>query len=112
MAANRQNVNIELADGVREQLESVRRWNGMTQKEMVGRLATWFCQQDRMLQQVILGQVPAEYAPDVGRLILERLSQRRPEAPQLMAEIPETQPAPLASIPATATAAVASADHR
>jgi hypothetical protein len=96
MAANRQNVNIELAEGIRDQLEAVRRWNGMTQKEMVGRLATWFCQQDRMLQQVILGQVPAEYAPDVSRLILERLGRARADAPQLMAEIPEAQHAPAA----------------
>lgn len=77
----RQNLNIELADGSKEQLESIRSWNGMTQKELVGRLITWFCTQDRVIQQVILGQIPDEIAPDVAALVLERLAAQRDGAP-------------------------------
>jgi hypothetical protein len=49
----------------------------MTQKELVGRLITWFCQQDRVIQQVVLGQIPEEIAPDVAALVLERLASQR-----------------------------------
>lgn len=70
---SRQNINIELADGVKELLESVRASNGMTQKELVARLVGWFCEQDRVVQQIILGQIPSEIAPDVAQLMLNRL---------------------------------------
>ncbi len=75
MSKQRQNINIELADGAKDQLEIIRQWNGMTQKELVGRLVNWFCQQDRVSQQVILGQIPEEIAPDVARIMLERLAE-------------------------------------
>jgi hypothetical protein len=76
MAKNqRQNINIELADGAKDQLEIIRQWNGMTQKELVGRMVNWFCNQDRVSQQVILGQIPDEIAPDVARIMLERIAQ-------------------------------------
>lgn len=74
MSKSRQNLNIELAEGAKAQLEAVRAWNGMTQKEMVSRLVNWFCRQDRVLQQVILGQIPEEIAPDVAVLLLQRLA--------------------------------------
>lgn len=83
---SRQNINIELADGVKELLESVRASNGMTQKELVARLVGWFCEQDRVVQQIILGQIPSEIAPDVAKLMLNRLSEeaRSEAAPVLM----------------------------
>ena len=73
MSRIRQNINIELAEGCKDALEAVRNWNGMTQKELVGRLISWFCEQDRVIQQVILGQIPPEIAPDVARIVLEKL---------------------------------------
>lgn len=83
---SRQNINIELADGVKELLESVRASNGMTQKELVARLVGWFCEQDRVVQQIILGQIPSEIAPDVAKLMLNRLTEeaRSEAAPVLM----------------------------
>jgi hypothetical protein len=74
MKQQRQNLNIELADGNKDQLERVRAWNGMTQKEMVSRLINWFCTQDRVVQQVILGVIPEEIAPDVAQMLLKRLA--------------------------------------
>lgn len=72
----RQNVNIEISEGVKDKLEQVRLWNGMTQKELVSRVLSWFCEQDRVAQQVILGQIPEEIAPDVARMHLEKLAKR------------------------------------
>ncbi|MCC5831004.1 MAG: hypothetical protein JJU36_16280 [Phycisphaeraceae bacterium] len=73
MSRMRQNINIELAEGCKDALELVRSWNGMTQKELVGRLIGWFCEQDRVVQQVILGQIPEEIAPEVAEIILKKM---------------------------------------
>lgn len=78
MKQQRQNLNIELADGNKDQLERVRAWNGMTQKELVSRLINWFCGQDRVVQQVILGVIPEEIAPDVAQMLLKRLATAKP----------------------------------
>ena len=74
MAEPRQNINIELAEGNKERLELLRHWNGMTQKELVGRIINWFCDQDRVAQQIILGQIPQEIAQDVAQMMLERIA--------------------------------------
>lgn len=78
--SQRQNVNIELAGESKDRLETVRAFNGMTQKELVARLVEWFCRQDRVTQQVILGQIPPEVAPDVAVLLLKRLAEERTPA--------------------------------
>jgi len=79
VAATRQNINIELADGAKVALERVRQRNGMTQKELVGRLIQWFCAEDEVLQQVILGQIPEAIAPDVARIVLQRIADAAPD---------------------------------
>lgn len=78
MSRLRQNINIELAEGAKEQLEQVRARNGMTQKELVARLINWFSGQDHVVQQIILGQIPSEVAPDVATLMLERIAEEAP----------------------------------
>ncbi|WP_432798534.1 hypothetical protein [Poriferisphaera sp. WC338] len=98
MAETRQNLNIELAHGSKEKLEKLRDWNGMTQKELVSRIMGWFCMQDRVVQQIILGQIPSEIAPDVAQLLLRKLADRNTPsqantptdhaAPALIVEIP------------------------
>ena len=94
MKQQRQNLNIELADGNKDQLENVRAWNGMTQKEMVSRLINWFCKQDRVIQQVILGVIPEEIAPDVAQAMLKNLSAGKAGATPSVAPTPSTPPLP------------------
>lgn len=98
MAEPRQNINIELAEGNKERLEMLRHWNGMTQKELVGRIINWFCDQDRVSQQIILGQIPQEIAQDVAKLMLEKLAAGEAEEDslharreQLVAEVPSSR---------------------
>ena len=74
MSKFRQNINIELAEGSKNQLEIVRNRTGMTQKELVGRIINWFSQQDRTVQQIILGQIPQDIAVDVAKLMLEKMA--------------------------------------
>ena len=76
MAEPRQNINIELGEGNKQRLEELRAWNGMTQKEMVSRVVNWFCSQDRVIQQIVLGQIPDEIAPDVASVLLKRMAER------------------------------------
>ena len=71
---SRQNINIEVAPGCKEQLKQLRQRNGMTQRELTARLIEWFCQQDQVVQQAVLGQIPESIAPDVARMLLARMS--------------------------------------
>lgn len=89
MAKPRQNVNIEVTEEVKDQLEQLRDWNGMTQKEMVSRVLSWFCDQQRVPQQVILGQIPEEIAPDVAATFMKRLAEQRPAEPPDAAAVGE-----------------------
>jgi len=73
VSRHRQNINIELADGAKDQLEAVRQRNGMTQKEMVGRLINWFSDQDEAIQQIILGQIPERVRGAVATHLLDEL---------------------------------------
>ena len=75
MSKPRQNINIEVTDLTRNELQAIRDWNGMTQKEIAGRLIAWFGRQDRVTQQVILGQIPDEIAPDIAVTLLHRMAQ-------------------------------------
>ena len=90
----RQNLNIELTAINKDRLEKLRSWNGMTQKEMVSRVIGWFCDQDRVVQQIILGQIPEDIAPDVAALMLKRMAETKSKAPSrrgqpaLVVEIP------------------------
>lgn len=100
MSEPRQNINIELASGNKDRLEDVRKWNGMTQKELVSRVLSWFCGQDRVLQQVILGQIPPEVAPDVALVVLKQLAQKREQdgGAQPAADDPSVTPESIAEI--------------
>lgn len=103
MAEPRQNINIELAEGNKERLEMLRHWNGMTQKELVGRIINWFCDQDRVAQQIILGQIPQEIAQDVAKLMLEKIAAGEAQTDatagsddRLVAEVPSNRMTKLA----------------
>ena len=65
MSMNRANINIELTPQSISTLQEIKNWNGMTRKGLVTRLVDWFVNQDRVIQAIILGQIPAEIAPDI-----------------------------------------------
>ena len=72
---SRTNTNIELPTSCIPKLQEIRDWNGMTRKELVSRLIVWFCDQDQVIQSLVLGQIPSEIAPDVVEILLLRLKQ-------------------------------------
>lgn len=49
---------------------------GMNQREAASRLFTWFNQQSPLIRQHILQPMPEEVAPDIARIILERMAER------------------------------------
>ncbi|QQE13805.1 hypothetical protein JD969_10180 [Planctomycetota bacterium] len=90
MSMNRANINIELTTESINLLQEIRNWNGMTRKELVTRLIDWFINQDRVIQSIILGQIPSEIAPDLIDILHLRRNQTQ-------------QPAPTTSSPNTAS---------
>lgn len=49
---------------------------GMNQKEAGSRLFTWFNQQSPLIRQHILQPMPEEVAPDIARIVLERMAEQ------------------------------------
>jgi len=65
---------IELTLPTRTKLTDVSHSNGMTQVAVLSRIVQWFAAQPETIQAAVLGRYPAEIAPDVARLILERMA--------------------------------------
>ena len=61
-------IQVYISNETKRVIEATCGRTGMTQVEMFGRLARWFADQDAVIQQTILGQIPAEISPDVARL--------------------------------------------
>jgi hypothetical protein len=49
----------------------------MKKRDLVATVLTWFTEQDEVVQRIVLGHIPASMAPDVARMLLERLAERR-----------------------------------
>jgi hypothetical protein len=65
---------------------------GMTQREAGSRLFAWFNRQSPLIRQQILQPMPEEVAPDIAKIILERMAEqdrmRQSQADQTTAERP------------------------
>ena len=70
----RHTIQVYISSETKRVIASTCARTGMTQIEMFGRLARWFADQDMVLQQAILGQIPPQIAPDVARIALDRMA--------------------------------------
>jgi len=53
---------------------------GMSQREMTKRVYEWLMAQDEVVRAAVLRQIPKSVAPDVARIVLERMAgPRQPE---------------------------------
>ena len=59
-----------------EEFEIFFKQMGMTQKSAGSRLFAWFNQQSPLIRQHILQPMPDEVAPDIARIVLERMAER------------------------------------
>jgi len=71
----REVIKLGVTPATKEVIESVSRRYGMSQIEMASRLFQWFAEQDETVQTAILGLIPASIAPDVARILLERMAE-------------------------------------
>ena len=74
---NRHIMRIDLTSAAIKALGNTVDRLGMTQKATISKLVEWFAAQDGVVQGAILDQFPAEIRPDIGKLVLEKMSQRK-----------------------------------
>ena len=70
-------LRIELTPKAKDRVNEMCERRGMTQVAMLSRLVEWFSEQTELVQAVVLGQLPAEIAPDIVQLVLKKVAQVR-----------------------------------
>lgn len=75
--ASRIIVRIELTPNAKARLNELSDKAGMTQVSMLSRLVEWFANQSDMIQASVLGQYPKEIEPDIAKLILKRMAEKK-----------------------------------
>jgi hypothetical protein len=65
---------IELTTPTRIKLIDVTHSNGMTQVAVLSRIVQWFAAQPETIQAAVLGRYPVDIAPDIAKLLLERMA--------------------------------------
>jgi hypothetical protein len=72
--SEREIIKIAVTSEAKAAIEAVGERYGMSQIELASRLYTWLAGQDEVVQAAVLGILPEAVAPDVARLVLERLA--------------------------------------
>ena len=62
-------INIDLSQDARVRLREAYGHFGMKQREALSRLVEWFADQERIVQTLVLGQIPDDYAGDIVSLL-------------------------------------------
>ena len=74
MLMEKTDLRVKLTPGLKQRFDALVDDAGMSQINGVNRLIEWFCSQDEVTRAVVLGMVPKSIAPDVARMVLERLA--------------------------------------
>lgn len=69
-------IRIELTEQGAEAFGAIYRKRGMLQLTVIDRLTAWVDAQPESVQAAILDMYPGEIAPDVARVMLERMAKR------------------------------------
>lgn len=59
-------------------IERISAHTGIPEIQLCSRMFRWFGTQDDVTQAAILGLLPPSIAPDVAKLVLERMSKKKP----------------------------------
>ncbi len=79
----REIIKIAVEPDAKQAIDAACQRYGMSQIELASRMYRWFARQDETVQASILDLLPSALAPDVAKLVLQRLA----------AEADEPQPA-------------------
>lgn len=69
-------MRIELSPSAKKKLGEFSKSRGMTQVAVASRLVEWFAKQPESIQAGVMGQYPADLAPDIAELILESMKKK------------------------------------
>ncbi len=72
-------IKIAVEHSAKQSIDEACRRYGMSQIELASRVYRWFAEQDETIQAAILDILPEDVAPDIARLLLERLAEESSE---------------------------------
>ena len=72
-------VSVAMSNEAKRLLDEIVASFDMKQKAALGRILSWFTQQDPMVQALVLGHIPEDYVADVVELMYRRLHRRKRE---------------------------------
>ena len=78
--SERQIIKIAVTHEAKDAIEQVSDRYGMSQIELASRLYRWFGDQPEEIQATILDLLPHSVAPDVAKLVLQKLASQKPIA--------------------------------
>lgn len=73
----RHTVQTYISRATKAQMEAACDRLGMKQVELLSRLMAWFAQQDRTMQQVVLGTLEEEDQEEAVRMVLRRMARTK-----------------------------------
>jgi len=73
-------IQVKLSAEAFEAIERECRRTGMTKIELLSRVVTWYARQDDVIRGAVVGTLPASIAPDVARVLLEKLAEGKKRA--------------------------------
>ena len=69
-------ITIEIDDEAIEALRAIKA-RGLSQKHLLSSLVGWWSRQDPMVQMLVTGQIPEDYAGAAAKLALGRMAKGR-----------------------------------
>jgi hypothetical protein len=73
MPEERRQVRLLISLNAKRKVEEIAKQNGMTEVEVASRIYLWFVEQPGVVQQGILGHLPADFREDLIELVLKRM---------------------------------------
>lgn len=73
-------MTVQLSEAAADALDGIHRSSRLNKKTVVESALVWLASQTPGVQGAVLGTIPADLAPDVARLLLERMAKLSPAA--------------------------------
>ena len=74
LGMDRKIATVQLSDIAGESLDAIAAETRLNKKLILERILRWVGSQDEVVRAAVLGTLPPSVAPDVARLVLERMS--------------------------------------
>lgn len=71
-------MTVQISEAAADALDGIHRTSRLNKKTVVESVLVWLAAQTSGVQGAVLGTIPPDLAPDVARLLLERIAASRP----------------------------------